>query len=383
MFIREDLELALDMASDHVRSISYTSPVVRTVGVLAAFVSHSPKAFGHVPRVQITGGYGCGKSTLLDALQPIIANPSRHAGQSSTRFAIRNVYRDSAAEGLQVPSLIMDETSHTFGPTGKKEGGPIYTILTEGYSKNGAPVVFQEKDQNAEYSCYQVAFLASRHERSLPEDVIERSIRLTLTKKPRGMELADVTDPEIIANGEQIGEFAASALQAGKNELRILARDTDWFAEYGLDSRDADKWIPLFAVAKLAGGNWPELVKAAYAELGSKTTRNLPTMLQIKADVLAFMNKGHNPEAIPAKELITYLQELGRKCYEYDEAPFTIKRYGMTLKSAGVDVYKSHSTVYYCVSETWLKQAERIANPVVTETHDPENEWDSLLDLVD
>jgi energy-coupling factor transporter ATP-binding protein EcfA2 len=380
MFIKEDLELALDMAASHVGDISYTSPAVRTVGVLTSAVSHAPTAFGHVPRIQITGEYGSGKSTFLSALQSLIQNPSRHTGQGTTRYALRNVFRDASAEGL-VPALIIDETKHIFGPTGKKDGGPLYSILTDGYDKAGSPVTFQEKDENKSYSAYQVAFLAGRGERSLPEDVIDRCIRVTLAKKPENMRLADKNDPAIIANGETVGAFLASSVKAGFKNLRVIARDTDWHGIHGLTARDADKWVPLFAMAQLAGGNWPELVSAAYAELGSKNVRNLPPSLQIKVDIFRYIEQGNDPERVTARDLIEHLSELGRSCYKFDGDPFSIRMWGLTIKQAGAVGFKSNSTLYYQFSDLWVKQARTLANPVITEARDPENEWSSIDDL--
>lgn len=377
-FIREDLELALNMASEHVKSVAYTSPAVRTVGVLAATATAVPRTVGHLPRIQITGDYGSGKSTYLSALEPLVVGPARISGQLTTRFAVRNIFRDRAVDGT-VPVVMVDETKQIFGPTGKRgDTHPLYTIATEGYSKHGAPVEFQEKDQNVRYSCYQVAFLASAGEAALPQDVLDRSIKLRITRKPKGMQLASLDNPEVTADGEQIGVFLQSAVRAGATELRLIARDTDWFEETGLDSRDADKWIVLFAIARLAGGAWPELIKAAYAELGSKDMRNLPAGLQIKVDVLSFVNRGSNPERMDCRALIEYLSELGRACYKYDEAPFTIKRFGMALKAAGVSAFKSNGSVFYFVDHAWLKTALALANPVKTETEDPENDWDVL-----
>lgn len=379
-YIREDLELALGMASDHVKSVAYTSPAVRTVAVLTAATSHATTAFGHVPRVQVMGEYGSGKSTFLSAVQPLIQNPSRHTGQSTTRWALRNVFRDASAEGL-VPVLMIDETKHIWGPTGKKDGGPLYSIATDGYDKSGSPVTFQEKDENKSYSAYQVMFLAGRGERSLPEDVIDRCIRVTLVRKPDTVQLSPKEDPATIANGETVGAFLASAVRAAHPALKLRTRDADWTAE-GLDNRDADKWIPLFTIADEAGGAWPELVRSAYAELGSKSTRNLPPALQIKVDIYRYAEKRPG-ERIAARDLITHLSDLGRACYKFDGDPFSIRMWGLEIKRAGVQGIKTHGVAYYSVSDAWMKNVSRLANPVVSEPTDHENEWEALDDLFD
>lgn len=379
----EDLTLALDLAAEHVKSVSYSSPAARTVAALVAAASHVPQAFSHLPRVFVHGPYGTGKSTFLSAVQPLVQNPVRNSGQLSSTFAYRNDFRSAAVDG-QTPVSFIDETKHIFKENGK--GGsshPAYAILTEGYSKAGAPIKFQEKDMNAEYSCFQVAFTASRGPQALPEDVLQRAITLELARKPDGMQLGAVTDPSVAKNGRDIGLFLRTAVQSAEKPLRIIARDTDWYARAGLDNRTADVWAPLFAVAELAGAQWPALVSSAYAELGSKSSRNLPSAFQVKVDALSFLHStGTDPEKIPARGLIDYLRELGRGTYTWDDAPFTIKRFGMELKTAGVEAYRSNGAVYYRVSDAWMKQADRIASPVSAEPEDPDNDWSALDDLL-
>ncbi len=375
----DDLLLALDLAAEHIKAVSYSSPAARTVATLAAGATHVSNAFSHLPRIFITGPYGSGKSTFLSGVAPLVQNVIRNSGQLSSTFAYRNDFRDGSVDG-QVPTSFVDETKHIFGDTGKKGSQhPLYAIATEGYSKTGAPIKYQEKDQNVQYSCYQVMFLASRGAQALPEDVLQRAIVLELAQKPDGLQLASVTDPSVIADARQYGQFLRSAMQAAEPSLRIIARDTDWYAEHRLDNRTADVWIPLFAIARLAGGQWPALIASAYAELGSKTSRNLPTQYQVRVDVLEFMRlTGCEPDHIPARELIEYLMELGRNSYTWDSAPFTLKRFGMTLAAAGVQGWAANSKRWYRVTDTWIKQAERVAHPVTAEPSDPENDWEAF-----
>ncbi len=380
-----DLQRSLDLANEHLKSASYTAPSVRTVLCLASAVTHVTKAFENVPRIQVTGEYGSGKSTLFTLLQPLVQNAVRNSGQLSTTFAYRNDFRSSIGPNGEVPTTLVDETKHIFRENGK--GGsshPLYAIATEGYSRYGAKVKYQEKDLNVEYSCYQVAFLGGRGERSIPEDVIDRAIRLVMTRKPEGMKLERAGDPTVVANGQQAGAYLCASVQAAFSTLQLLARDTDWYEKAKLDNRAGDIWIPLFVVAEAAGGPWPSLIQAAYQELGSKTSRNLPTVFQLKVDTLAFINgTGCELHAIPAAELISYLQELGRKSYNWDDQPFTIKRFGMSLKAAGLTAHKSNSVVYYAVSDDWVKEAEDLANPVSVSMDDPENELSALDAFVD
>jgi hypothetical protein len=373
----DDLTLALDLSSDHIKSVSYTSPSTRTVLVLAAAATYITGAFSHLPRLFITGAYGTGKSTLLSAVQPLVANPVRNSGQLSTTFAYRNDFRAAVQDGV-VPTSMCDETRHVFKDNGKGGGNhPLYTIGTEGYSKSGAPVRYQEKDMNVSYSCYQVMILASRSNQALPEDILERSIVMELARKPAGMKLGSVEDPTFLDNGGQCGLFLRSAIQAAVEQVKLTARNTDWYEKSGLDNRTADIWVSLFAIAEVAGGAWPSMVSAAYAELGAKNCRNLPTRFQIQVDVLSYIHMtGADQDKLPAREVIDYLAELGRKCYTWDGTPFTLRKFGIELKNAGVECRAVHGKRYYRVSDAWMKQADHLANPVTIEAADPENDWE-------
>ena len=306
----DDLRLALELSADHIKSVAYTSPTVRTVLALTAGVTYVTTAFAHVPRIFITAPFGSGKSTLLSGVQPLVQNPVRNSGQLSTTFAYRNDFRANLVDG-QVPVSMVDETRHIFKDNGKGGGShPLYAICTEGYDKSGAPITYQEKDMNVAYSCYQVAILASRGRQSLPEDVLQRAIILELARKPEGLKLKKISDPSVIANGEQVGLFLRTAVQAAAKELRIIARDTDWYEEKGLDNRTADVWISLFTIAEAAGAPWPAMIASAYAEAGSRSARNLPTQFQLKVDVLEFLRStGADPARIPCRELIGYLAD--------------------------------------------------------------------------
>ena len=57
---------------------------------------------------------------------------------------------------------------------------------------------------------------------------------MELSKKPDGMKLASLDNPTVDANGVQIGLFLRTAIQSAEKELRIIARDTDWYAQANL-----------------------------------------------------------------------------------------------------------------------------------------------------
>ena len=83
----------------------------------------------------------------------------------------------------------------------------------------------------------------------------------------------------------------------GTGEVHRCAR-----ASEGLSDRQEDIWQPLFAVAALAGGDWPERARAAYIESIEKALPMLgteydylngPVLLRVSQDLTPTQAKGY------------------------------------------------------------------------------------------
>jgi hypothetical protein len=76
-----------------------------------------------------------------------------------------------------------------------------------------------------------------------------------------------------------------------------------------LPNRDADNWRPLFTIAELAGGGWPERVRrAALAQTGASDDEayNIQLLVDIR-DVFAEKGLTEDVEGMPSADLVAAL----------------------------------------------------------------------------
>jgi hypothetical protein len=99
---------------------------------------------------------------------------------------------------------------------------------------------------------------------TLPETVADRSIRLELERKPRTRKVK----PLRVGDGNELRDLGRKAARWAADNLDAL-RDARPGSPPQLNDRAADAWSPLFAIADLAGGAWPERTRAAAIELAA------------------------------------------------------------------------------------------------------------------
>ena len=61
----------------------------------------------------------------------------------------------------------------------------------------------------------------------------------------------------------------------------------------------ADNWLPLVAVAELAGGIWPALAEAGIAAEKVQPAETAAIGIQLLADMLTIFEANDRPDAIP------------------------------------------------------------------------------------
>ncbi|APL95351.1 DUF3631 domain-containing protein [Sphingobium indicum] len=145
---------------------------------------------------------------------------------------------------------------------------------------------------------------------NLPDTIMSRSIIIRMRKRAAG-EKAEPFQPRIHeleaeALRIELAEWAASI--AGLAEMAQPAMP-DCIAD-----RNADVWGPLFAVADLAGGTWPEAVRMAATDavLSAKASERPSLGAQLLADIHACFG---NADRITTVDLLDRL-------LDDDEAPW-------------------------------------------------------------
>jgi hypothetical protein len=117
----------------------------------------------------------------------------------------------------------------------------------------------------------------------LPDTIASRSIPIGLQRKRRGdrsvSKFLHHRDPALI-------EPVRDALVAWATEPVVAAlREADPEPAVGLSDRQDDVWRPLFSIADMAGGNWPDLARAAATELHAGDTESESFGALLLADI--------------------------------------------------------------------------------------------------
>lgn len=268
----------------------------------------------------------CGKSTVLDLVEAF--SPRALFASSISQAAIYRVIE------AHQPTLIIDEAD-TFVANRNDE---MVGIINSGHSKNRARVVRCEGDDNKTraFSTWSPMVLASI--KALQGTIMDRGICIELRRKMNHEKIqripADLT--------QQMKRFRQQLAKWSMDNAKDVATSQIEPPHSGND-RAVDNWIPLFTLAKLAGGNWPDKVMNAYTALTHQEEE--PTAQIMLLSDIREVFKAHKGERIPSKELVDLLLGL-------EERPWREWRKGqpMTQNSLAklLGLFKIHSkTIRY------------------------------------
>lgn len=211
--------------------------------------AHSFEAFQCSPRLNITSPEKqCGKTTLRDLIALLVPRPMQ-----TENLTVAVLFR---AVQLSKPTLLADECDAWLGKnedlrallnSGHRRGGQVYRCEGDGYEVRGfdvfAPVVL----------CGIGAIPATLH---------DRSIRIGLRRAKRG-EVQDRIDSR---RTQREAELCRKLARFCADSYSLL-EDCDPVLPPNVFNRLADNWRPLFAVAEIAGADWPTRASHAFAQL--------------------------------------------------------------------------------------------------------------------
>jgi hypothetical protein len=222
--------------------------------VLALWCAHAHafKAFLCSPRLNIQSPEkGCGKTTLRDVVGLFVPRPL--LSENMTTAVLFRVVQSHA------PTILADEYDAWL-----KDNEELRGLFNAGH-RRGATVYRCEGNNNdvRSFVAYAPAVLCGIG--ALPGTLHDRSIGIRLQRaKP----------------GELFRRFDSRHTENEHELCRKLAR---WTADNieqlesaepklpeGVFNRLADNWRPLFAIAEIAGGDWPQRIATAFARLGAR-----------------------------------------------------------------------------------------------------------------
>ena len=203
-----------------------------------------------------------GKTRLLEVLELMAARPWRVTSASEAA-----IYRKIAASS---PTLLLDEIDAVFGEATERTE-PLRALLNAG-NRPGAAVSRCIRDggsitvQDFGVFCPKVlAGIDTGHR--IPDTIRDRSITVAMVRRTQAERVERFRYRDADAQTESLRESLSSWGADTAAELH-QARPA---APPVLDDRAAEAWEPLFAIADLAGGEWPSRARLAAEALSGDT----------------------------------------------------------------------------------------------------------------
>ncbi|MET7717430.1 DUF3631 domain-containing protein [Streptomyces sp. NPDC005407] len=221
-----------------------------TAVTLWVAATHLQTAWQHAPRLAIVGpAKRCGKSRLLDVITETVHDPLITVNASPAA-----VFRSITATP---PTLLVDEADTLFGSVKVAEKNEeMRGLLNAGHQRNRPTLRFSGPNHEvAKFPTFAMAALAGIGD--LPDTIMDRSVVIRMRRRRPGEKVAEfrtVRDtPTLHALRDRLVAWLAP----------LHAEATDLTPPMPVEDRAADTWEPLVAVADLAGGQWPDLARAA------------------------------------------------------------------------------------------------------------------------
>jgi hypothetical protein len=298
--------------------------------------THAILAAECTPYMQVTSATKrAGKTRLLEVLEPLVRSPW-FTGRTSAAALIRNV------DAKQRPTLLLDESDAAFHGA-KEYAEALRGILNSGYRRSGRATVCTAQGGNfavQEFSTFCPKAIAGIGE--LPGTIADRAIRIELRRR--------TTDEACERWRERDGHDEArplyDALHDWANGAVPALRAARPDLPTGLGDRQADVWEPLFAIADMAGEEWPTkaLKLAGSVEDTDITVELLNDIQVILADIPAIPDTVVATKDLLAK--LTALEDRPWVSWRY-EKPMTAKALAGLLAPLGVHpVHQEHVRGY-------------------------------------
>ena len=217
---------------------------------LWVLLTYCHEAFSILPLLGITSPVKrCGKTTLIEILQGLV-NKGLAASSITPAAAFRTIEK-------YCPTLLIDEAD-----TFLKNNDELRGIFNSGHTRASAFVIRVEGDDHEPVKFSTWAPKAIGMIGTLPDTIEDRSIVISLRRK--------LAAEKIIRTGldfaEKSADVRAGCRRWADDHIEQLKAVRVTVPASGNDRAD-DNWSPLFAIAEVVGGSWPEKVKTTMAAL--------------------------------------------------------------------------------------------------------------------
>jgi putative DNA primase/helicase len=262
--------------------------------------AHAFEAFIHTPRLNFYAPeMGCGKTTGLDVVATLTPRALR-----TENITAPILFRLVEA---QRPTLLLDEADKIL-----HQADELCGLLNAGH-KRGAMALRCEGENNVVRGFRAFAPAAIAGIGALPGTLTDRSIMVRLVRaKPDEIQVR--FDPRRTEREAELNRKLARWASENFDQLKKCDPQLPQTAF----NRVADNWRPLFAVAEVAGGDWPERAHNAFNKLTSTDRMDGQSIrVMLLADIKAVFTE-KDTDGLPSGELAEALAEIeGRPWAEW------------------------------------------------------------------
>lgn len=279
------------------RFICYPSDEAGIAHVLWIAHTHLMDAWFSTPRLAVLSPEpGSGKSRVLEITALLVPNPLLSVN-SSPAYILRKV-----ADEENRPTILYDEIDTIFGPAARGNED-LRSMFNAGYRRGAtAGRCFVDRGKVVPEELPTFAALAMGGLGNLPDTIMSRSVIIRMRRRANG-EIVEPFKPrthvlQAAALRDELVEWAASVIDMAEIAQPAMPDC--------ISDRNEDVWGPLFTVADLAGGQWPNAARnAAINAVQTSKANERPTIgVQLLADIHACFG---NADRIPTTDLLDKL----------------------------------------------------------------------------
>jgi len=302
------------------RYVVLPSPEAADAVVLWITATHAAQAWNCAPRLDVTSPVKrCGKSRLLDVIEATCHKPLITVNISPAAL-VRSI-------GADPPTLLLDEADTVFGPKAGDNHEDLRGILNAGHTRNRPYIRWDVASRTTEH-CPTFAMAALAGIGALPDTITDRALVVAMRRRAPGETVAryrDRRDGEPLrALGARLGDWVSLHL----DELRDAEPDMP------VEDRAADTWEPLFAIAGLAGGDWPARAAAAALALTAEDDTDTTLGGRLLADLRDIFG---DQDAMHGHIILGELHKIGEAPWgDYFGKPLGARDLAKLLKPYGV-----------------------------------------------
>lgn len=257
----EGAVLLADVCDMLTRYVVFPSEHAIVAVALWIVATHAQTAWEHATRLVLNSPEKrCGKTRLQEIVSRLAHNPLRTVNISVAALA-RCIGEDDP------PTIILDEADTVFATRRgerSEKAEDLRGILNSGHGR-GWPYIRWDAVHNRPEECPTFAMALIAAIGNLPDTIEDRAVIVSMRRRAPNEIVTPFRErrarDELDALRARIHTWVSERLEAlGKAEPLMPVED-----------RDADVWEPLVVIADSAGGDWPNLARAACTALTAQT----------------------------------------------------------------------------------------------------------------